>query len=49
MGQVNQLPIGLLFISKRWSDASLLQWAYAYEQRTHHRAAPPELPPAPSK
>jgi amidase len=49
MGQVNQLPIGLLFISKRWSDASLLQWAYAYELRTHHRAAPPELPHARSK
>jgi len=49
MGQVNRLPIGLVFISKRWSDASLLQWAYAYERRTHHRAAPPELPPAPSK
>ena len=49
MGQVNQLPIGLLFISKRWSDASLLQWAYAYEQRTHHRAPPPELPHDASK
>jgi amidase len=49
MGQVNHLPVGLLFISRRWSDASLLQWAYAYEQRTHHRAAPPEPPHAESK
>jgi amidase len=47
MGRVQQLPVGLLFISRRWSDERLLRWAYAYEQRTTHRVSPPE--PAPTK
>jgi Asp-tRNA(Asn)/Glu-tRNA(Gln) amidotransferase A subunit family amidase len=47
MGRVNKQPVGLLFISQRWSDDRLLRWGYAYEQRSKHRVSPPE--PAPTK
>ena len=40
MGQVRGLPIGLSFIGRAWSEAELLSLGYAYEQRTHLRAAP---------
>lgn len=40
MGQVNGLPVGLLFGTRRWGDERLLRWAYAYEQRTRHRVPP---------
>jgi len=41
MGQVaGGLPVGLSFIGPAWSDAQLLQFAYAYEQETKHRRAP---------
>ena len=45
MGQVHDLPIGLSFIGPAWSDATLLNYAYAYEQRTQLRR-PPTLPNA---
>jgi amidase len=41
MGQISGLPVGLSFIGPAWSDARLLQLAYAYEQRTHLRRPPP--------
>jgi amidase len=34
------LPVGLSFIGPAWSDARLLQYAYAYEQATKHRKPP---------
>jgi amidase len=41
MGQAaGGLPVGLSFIGKAWSDARLLQYAYAYEQTTKHRKPP---------
>ncbi len=40
MGQVKGLPVGLSFIGPAWSDAQLLRFAFAYEQRTHMRRAP---------
>jgi amidase len=40
MGQVRGLPVGLSIIGRAWSDADLLAFGYAYEQRTHLRAAP---------
>ena len=41
MGQgAGGLPVGLSFIGPAWSDARLLQYAYAYEQATKHRKPP---------
>lgn len=40
MGDVDGLPVGLSFIGPAWSEARLLAFGYAYEQRTHHRRAP---------
>jgi len=40
MGSVKGLPVGLSFIGTAWSEASLLQLGYAYEQATHMRVAP---------
>ena len=41
MGQAaSGLPLGLSFIGAAWSDARLLQYAYAYEQATQHRKPP---------
>jgi amidase len=44
MGQVRGLPVGLSFMGRAWSDADLLALGYAYEQRTHLRAAPTYRP-----
>ncbi len=41
----DHLPSGLQIIGRPWSDATLLEIAYAYEQATHHRIAPPTTPP----
>jgi amidase len=37
---VNGLPIGLSFIGPRWSDATLIGLAYAFEQATNVRKPP---------
>jgi amidase len=47
MGFVNELPVGLSFIGRAWSEPVLLGLAYAYEQATRHRRAPKYLPTAP--
>jgi amidase len=39
-GQVTGLPVGLSFFGRAWSEATLIKFAYAYEQATHHRAPP---------
>ena len=40
MGEVRDLPVGLSFFGAKWSEATLLGLAYAYEQKTQARAAP---------
>ena len=43
-------PEGLEFLAEPFADEKLLGFAYAFEQKTHHRQAPPlfpALPPAP--
>lgn len=45
MGLFDGLPVGLSFIGTAWSDASLLAFGYAYEQRSQARKAP-SLPAA---
>ena len=40
MGQVLGLPVGLSFVGPAYYEGLLLALGYAYEQATHHRAAP---------
>ncbi|WP_232526370.1 amidase [Lysobacter capsici] len=40
MGDASGLPIGLVFMGKRWSDAQLLSLGYAFEQLTLARTPP---------
>ncbi|UOQ97098.1 amidase [Hymenobacter sp. 5317J-9] len=44
MGQVLGLPVGLSFVGSAYQEGKLLGLGYAYEQATHHRAAPKFLP-----
>ena len=40
MGFVEELPVGISFFGRAWSEPILLEIAYAYEQGTKHRKAP---------
>jgi len=40
MGSVSGLPVAISFIGPAWSEATLLNVAFAYEQRTHARRPP---------
>jgi len=40
MGFIDELPVGVSFFSKAWSEPLLLEIAYGYEQGTKHRKAP---------
>jgi amidase len=40
MGFVDELPVGVSFFGRAWSEPVLLEIAYAYEQGTKHRRAP---------
>jgi Asp-tRNA(Asn)/Glu-tRNA(Gln) amidotransferase A subunit family amidase len=39
------LPSGLQIIGRPWSEPTLIEIAYAYEQATHHRKPPATTPP----
>jgi len=39
-----ELPVGVNFIGRRWSEPTLIKLAYGFEQGTHHRHAPRFLP-----
>jgi amidase len=41
----NTLPAGMTIFGRAWSEPQLIKLAYAYEQATHHRHAPPSTPP----
>ena len=43
-GQVNGLPVGLSFFGRAWTEATLIKFAFAYEQATKHRKPPPLAP-----
>ncbi|MSR37159.1 MAG: amidase [Gemmatimonadetes bacterium] len=47
MGYVNELPVGLTFIGRAWTEPILIKLAYAYEQATQRRHVPRYLPTAP--
>lgn len=40
MGYVLGMPVGISFFGRAWSEASLIKYAYAYEQKTKWRKAP---------
>ena len=39
-GFVNELPVGITFFGRAWSEARLLGFAYGFEQATRHRRPP---------
>jgi amidase len=39
-GYVHELPVGISFFGRAWSEGTLIKLAYAYEQATKHRKAP---------
>lgn len=43
MGFVGEMPVGVTFFGKAWSEGTLLSIAYAYEQKTKQRRAPKYL------
>ena len=40
----DQLPVGLEFLARPFTEEMLLGFGYAYEQATHHRRPPPTTP-----
>ena len=40
MGFVGDLPVGMSFFGKAWSEPTLIEIAYAFEQKTKIRKAP---------
>ena len=40
-----QLPAGLTIFGRPWAEATLIGYAYAYEQATRHRLPPASTPP----
>jgi amidase len=48
MGFVQELPVGLTFMGKAYSEPTLIKLAYAYEQHSQARRPPAYLPTFPS-
>jgi amidase len=43
LGFVENLPVGITFFARAWSEPVLIEIAYSYEQATKHRKAPKYL------
>jgi amidase len=39
-GWVGELPVGILFMGRAWSESRLISLAYAYEQASRNRRPP---------
>jgi amidase len=46
-GSVGELPVGILFMGRAWSESRLIGLAFAYEQASKHRKPPKFLPTVP--
>ena len=44
MGYIGELPVGMSIFGRAWSEAKLIEIAYAYEQTTKHRRSPKYIP-----
>jgi amidase len=44
MGFIDELPVGISFFGKAWSEPVLIEIAYGFEQKTKHRKAPKYIP-----
>jgi amidase len=44
MGFIDELPVGVSFFSRAWSEPQLIEIAFSYEQSTRHRKAPKFIP-----
>jgi len=40
MGHIDGLPVGVSIFGRAWSEPTLLEIAYSFEQATHHRTIP---------
>jgi Asp-tRNA(Asn)/Glu-tRNA(Gln) amidotransferase A subunit family amidase len=45
----DDLPIGISFLGRPYSDGAMIRLAYAYEQATRHRKPPASTPPLPGQ
>jgi Asp-tRNA(Asn)/Glu-tRNA(Gln) amidotransferase A subunit family amidase len=45
----DNLPVGITFLGRAYSEPTLLKLAYAYEEATHHRLRPKTTPPLPER
>lgn len=43
----DELPIGITFLGRPYSDGAMIKLAFAYEQATHHRRPPSTVPSLP--
>ena len=46
-GWVGELPVGMLFMGRAWSESRLIGLAFAYEQASRHRKPPKFVPSIP--
>lgn len=45
----DNLPAGITFLGRPYDDATMIKFAYAFEQATHHRVPPKSTPPLPGE
>ena len=45
----DNLPVGISFLGRPYSDGTMIKLAYSYEQATHHRKPPGSTPPLEAK
>ena len=45
----DNLPVGITFLGRPYSDGAMIRLAYGYEQATRHRIPPSSTPPLPGE